>query len=46
MSSNVNLKSYCTSDTERPRLLVLENFKKISKMLRTNFLSIEGRKGL
>ena len=46
MSSNLNLKSFCTTDTDRPRLLVLENFKKISKMLRTNFLSISGRKGL
>ena len=26
--------------------MILENFKQINKMLRTNFLTLEGRKGL
>jgi hypothetical protein len=42
-----NLSSFLPSDHERPRLQILQNFKDINRMLRSNFLQNKGdRKGM
>ena len=46
MSSTVDLQSYCTTEADIPRLQVLENFKAINKMIRTNFMRGGNRAGL
>lgn len=46
MSSTVDLRSFCTTDADMPRLQVLENFKAINKMIRTNFMHGRKRAGL
>ena len=46
MSANVDLQSFCTTEADIPRLQVLENFKAINKMIRTNFMHGRNRAGL
>jgi len=46
MSSTVDIRSFCSTEADIPRLQVLENFKAINKMIRTNFLHGRNRAGL
>ena len=46
LNSRNDLACFLPTEHEQPRLSVLQNFKEINKLLRSNFLSSRTRRGL